>query len=93
MTSRVAFAHEATVEVDDGFDERFDERAPGGAITVVLCGTLEHEPPCPLAAHNANVSASGSRAVVRVVFGDSAVTVNECCEPGQFSTPQIVNTR
>jgi hypothetical protein len=26
--------------------------APGGAITVALCGHWDHEPPCPLAPHH-----------------------------------------
>ena len=33
-------------------DPALDHRAPGGAVTVVLCGSLDHEPPCPVAADN-----------------------------------------
>ena len=36
------FVHEAAIELADGADPR----APGGAITVALCGHWEHEPPC-----------------------------------------------
>ncbi|PZF82115.1 hypothetical protein [Jiangella anatolica] len=44
---RQAYAHDAVVALTAGGDER----APGGAITRELCGSLEHEPPCPLASH------------------------------------------
>ena len=48
---RQAFAHDAVVVLDAGGDDR----APGGAITVELCGHWDHEPPCPLAAHHTGV--------------------------------------
>jgi hypothetical protein len=41
-----------------------DERAPGAAVTVALCGHWEHQPPCPLAPHA--VVAVRDDAVVRV---------------------------
>jgi hypothetical protein len=50
-----------------------DERAPGGAITVELCGALEHEPPCPVAAHHTAVVRRSMALEVRVLFA---------CEPG-----------
>jgi hypothetical protein len=49
-----------------------DERAPGGAITEELCGALDHEPPCPLAAHFTSVERRGMMLEVRVLFA---------CEP------------
>jgi hypothetical protein len=55
MTAREAFAHDAVVELAaDG-----DDRAPGGAITVALCGSWSHEPPCPLAPHHTAAERSG----------------------------------
>jgi hypothetical protein len=33
-------------------DAAADAAAPGAAITVALCGSWEHPPPCPLAAHH-----------------------------------------
>jgi hypothetical protein len=45
---RQVYAHEAVVVLAVGADSR----APGGAITVALCGALKHDPPCPLAAHH-----------------------------------------
>jgi hypothetical protein len=49
-----------------------DERAPGGAITTELCGALEHEPPCPVAAHHTAVVRRSMALEVRVLFA---------CEP------------
>ena len=49
-----------------------DERAPGGAITAELCGALEHEPPCPVAAHHTAVVRRSMALEVRVLFA---------CEP------------
>jgi hypothetical protein len=49
-----------------------DVRAPGGAITDALCGSLEHEPPCPVAAHFTSVVRRGMMLEVRVLFA---------CEP------------
>jgi hypothetical protein len=62
---RVAYAHEAVVTLDEGGDTR----APGGAITVALCGAIDHEPPCPLAAHHtAAVSTEDGGLTLRVLF-------------------------
>ena len=61
---RDCFAHEATLTVAPDFDDR----GPGGAVTMALCGALEHDPPCPLAPHQTCTSVSGTTAAVRVVF-------------------------
>ena len=67
MTRR-AFAHDAVVALDpDG-----DERAPGGAITVALCGTSGHPPPCPVAAHHTAASRSGDEVRLRLLFAAEA---------------------
>jgi hypothetical protein len=61
---RGTFVHDAVLDLDpDG-----DERAPGGAITVALCGSWSHDPPCPLAPHATRVERSGTRLQVRVLF-------------------------
>jgi hypothetical protein len=61
---RQAFIHEAVVTMEaDG-----DERAPGAAITVALCGHWEHEPPCPLAPHATGAQRSGDQVRLRVLF-------------------------
>jgi hypothetical protein len=62
--ARGTFAHEAVLDLDpDG-----DERAPGGAITVALCGSWSHDPPCPLAPHATGVERLGRHLQVRVLF-------------------------
>ncbi len=64
--TRTAYAHDAVVIVDPGGDPR----APGGAITVALCGHWDHEPPCPLAPHHTDASPAGDGTVrLRVLFG------------------------
>jgi hypothetical protein len=61
---RETFAHDAVLTLDpDG-----DEHAPGGAITVALCGSCSHEPPCPLAPHHTRAHRSGSEVTLRVLF-------------------------
>ena len=57
------FVHEARIELADGADPR----APGGAITVALCGHWDHEPPCRWP-HHTDISAVGHGHVVRTVF-------------------------
>lgn len=61
---RVAFAHEALVEMADGADVR----ALGAAITVGVCGHLDHEPPCLLAPHCTSSERSDDLVRVRVLF-------------------------
>jgi hypothetical protein len=63
--SRTAYAHDAVVILDPGGDSR----APGGAITVALCGHWDHEPPCPLAPHHTDaVPADDGTVRLRVLF-------------------------
>jgi hypothetical protein len=49
-------------------DADADLRAPGGAVTVALCGHWDHQPPCPVAPHNSRVNRVGSKVHVRVLF-------------------------
>ena len=69
---REVFAQDAVVAMTaDG-----DERAPGAAVTVSLCGHWDHEPPCPLAPHHTAVERDGDLVRLRVLFaadpGDEA---------------------
>jgi phage-related baseplate assembly protein len=57
------FVHEAAIELADGADPR----APGGAITVALCGHWDHEPPCRWP-HHTDVTPDGDRHLVRTAF-------------------------
>ena len=61
---REAFAHDAVLVLEDGGDER----APGGAITVALCGSWTHEPPCPLAPHHTRVHRTDGELILRILF-------------------------
>jgi hypothetical protein len=62
---RAAYAHDAAVILDPGGDSR----APGGAITVALCGHWDHEPPCPLAPHHTDATPSDDDTLrLRVLF-------------------------
>lgn len=71
---REAYAHTAVL----GMSAADDERAPGAAVTVALCGALDHQPPCPLAAHHTAALRDGDEVRLRVLFaaepGDEALT-------------------
>ncbi len=58
------YVHEATLRLDPAADSA----APGAAITVALCGSWEHPPPCPLAAHHIAVQQDGQSVRLRTVF-------------------------
>jgi hypothetical protein len=64
-TARTAFAHDAVLVLGpDG-----DPDAPGGAITVALCGHWDHPPPCPLAPHHTHATRGEDNTVrLRVLF-------------------------
>jgi hypothetical protein len=62
--SRSSFAQEALIELDAGGDQR----APGGAITVALCGSWEHPPPCPVAPHATTAEREGHHVRLRILF-------------------------
>ena len=64
MTDRRPFVQRAVLTLSPGADRA----APGGAVTVALCGSWEHEPPCPLAPHHTAVDGSDGALAVRVVF-------------------------
>lgn len=61
---RQAYAHDAVVvlQSDEGAN------APGGAITIKLCGHWDHPPPCPLAPHDVASSMAGEILTLRVLF-------------------------
>jgi hypothetical protein len=61
---REAFAHDAVLVLENGGDER----APGGAITVALCGEMAHDPPCPLAPHHTRVHRTDGVVTLRLIF-------------------------
>jgi hypothetical protein len=63
--------HAARLELSGGTDPR----APGGAVTLALCGAWDHPPPCRWPHHNA-LDDAATPAVFRTVFvaaaGDEA---------------------
>jgi hypothetical protein len=59
-----AGVHRAVLALSPGADRR----APGGAVTLELCGSWEHPPPCPLAPHHTSVDGADDALAVRVLF-------------------------
>ena len=62
--TRAAYAHDALLDLEPGGDDA----APGAAITVALCGSWSHEPPCPLAPHHTRAHRSGREVRLRLLF-------------------------
>lgn len=61
---KAAFVHQATVVMKaDG-----DLRALGAAVTVGLCGSWDHPPPCPLAPHHTRPERNGDAVTLRILF-------------------------
>jgi hypothetical protein len=63
--TRASYAHDAVVVLEGGGDSR----APGGAITVALCGHWDHQPPCPLVPHHTDAAPGDDDTLrLRVLF-------------------------
>ncbi len=87
---RTSFAHDAVLAVEPGGDLA----APGGAVTLALCGVFDHPPPCPLAPHHTRAERRGDDVLVRVLFAaepgdehevrariDAALAAGSCTGP------------
>ena len=61
---RTAYLHTAVAILDAGSDVA----GPGGAVTLALCGSWEHEPPCPLAPHHTSTEPVGDQIRLRILF-------------------------
>src|SRR5579884_3226295 len=61
---RTVFAHDAVLNMAPDADLR----APGGAITVALCGSWNHAPPCPLAPHHTHAERKADEAHLHILF-------------------------
>ena len=64
--------YEAELELAPGVDSR----APGGAVTVALCGHWEHEGPCRWP-HHSEIDTDASPARLRTVFACDADEVDD----------------
>jgi hypothetical protein len=60
---RAAYVHQGILVMSS----EADLDAPGAAVTLALCGSWDHRPPCPLA-HHTHSERSGTIVRVRVVF-------------------------
>ncbi len=86
---RQAFAHQALIEIPDGGDER----GPGAAVTVALCGHWEHEPPCRVP-HRSDMASTDDGLLVRVLFacdpadeGAVRASVDQALAGGELPVP------
>jgi hypothetical protein len=66
---RAAFAHDALLDMEPAADLA----APGGAVTLALCGAYDHAPPCPIAPHHTRADRRADGVAVRVLFATDAV--------------------
>lgn len=60
---RAPYVHQATL----GMSSDADLDAPAAAVTLELCGSWDHKPPCPLA-HHTHAERTGTTVSLRVVF-------------------------
>ena len=72
MPTRRAYVFESQLELVPGTDTR----APGGAVTVALCGHWDHEGPCRWPHHSA-IDADSTPVHLRTVFACSPAEVDE----------------
>ena len=64
LVTRQVFAHDASVVMKPGGDER----VPGAAITAELCGHWDHDGPCPVAPHHTTADRRGAELQLRILF-------------------------
>jgi hypothetical protein len=69
----VAFVHEGSLQLADGADDR----APGAAVTVSLCGHWDHEGDCRWRHHTAVVERDGRTVTLRTVFASDTEEESE----------------
>jgi hypothetical protein len=92
---REAYAHDAVLTMrPEG-----DIRAPGGAITVALCGRIDHDPPCPVAPHHTAAEREGDAVRLRILFATERARADEvrsgiedALRTGTFDGPDGVTT-
>ncbi len=93
---REAYVHDASIVMRLGEDEQ----APGAAVTEALCGSVDHEPPCPLAPHQTVWRRDGEQVHLRIVFvAETGVSrevrrrIDEALRAGSMWSPDGVRAR
>ena len=93
---RTAFAHDAAVDMDADADLA----GPGGAVTLALCGSFDHAPPCPIAPHHTRAERRDDGVAVRVLFAVEApreaevrARIDEALATGSCTGPDGTRTR
>jgi hypothetical protein len=81
-------------------DDDADAGAPGAAITLELCGSWDHEPPCPLAPHHTSHERNGRDVELRIVFatepdqeGEVRARIDKALASGSLTGPDGTTTR
>ncbi len=89
------YVHAASVRMDPDADPG----APGAAITLELCGSWDHEPPCPLAPHHTSPERNGGTVDLRIVFavepareGEVRRRIDKALDSGTLTGPDGVRT-
>jgi hypothetical protein len=87
---RKAFVHDAVIAMQTGGSPN----ALGGAITLALCGSWDHPPPCSLAPHYVTNTPTGETVTLRVLFATEPVNeqrvralIGEALATGQLTVP------
>jgi len=76
-SERTPHVHEAVLRLEPGTDPR----AVGAAVTVELCGEVDHDGPCRWPNnHDIDLSSDGARAVFRTLFVAPEADVEEVHE-------------
>ena len=93
---RAAFAHDAVLDME----RDADLAAPGGAVTLALCGSFAHPPPCPVAPHHTRSDRRGDGVAVRVLFAvapageaDARARIDRALAAGFCDGPDGTRTR
>ncbi len=88
--ARAAFAHDAVVAMQPGGSPN----APGAAITLALCGSWDHPPPCSLAPHYVTNTQEDETVTLRVLFATEPVNeqhvrtlIGEALATGHVTVP------
>jgi hypothetical protein len=89
------YVHAASLRMDADADHG----APGAAITLELCGSWDHVPPCPLAPHHTSPEWNGNDVELRIVFaaepaeeGEVRARISKALESGSLTGPGGVTT-